>query len=129
MLRCLFFQASGYLTRLKSQTRDLQLKVPPEGLVLIIFSSSAGFESANLGSRDEHVTPRLQRPNWCPGNKILLVVSLVEFSKIFVDSIIKMLVMFWGRECPRRTIATKGQSREQNWELIIHLGGFRLSWI
>ena len=46
------------------QTRDPQLKVPPGGLVLRIFTSwtnpsiSAGFEPANLGSRGEHGTPR-----------------------------------------------------------------------
>ena len=44
---------------LKSQTRDPQLKVPPGGLVLRIFTSlknpstSVGFEPANLGSRGE----------------------------------------------------------------------------
>ena len=64
MLRGLFFQARGSLTSLKFQTRDLQLKVPPGGLVLRIFTSwknsstSVGFEPANFGSRDEHVTPR-----------------------------------------------------------------------
>ena len=53
---------------LKSQTRDLQLKVSLGGLMLRIFTSwkdptiSAGFEPANLGSRGEHVTPRPPRP-------------------------------------------------------------------
>ena len=52
----------------KSQTRGLQLKVPPGGLVLRIFTSwknpltSAEFQPANLGSRGEHVTPRPPRP-------------------------------------------------------------------
>ena len=51
-----------------SQIRDPQLKAPPGGLVLRIFTSSknpstsAGFEPANLGSRYEHVTPRTARP-------------------------------------------------------------------
>ena len=39
MLRGLFFQAWGSLTSLKSQTRDPQLKVPPGGLVLRIFTN------------------------------------------------------------------------------------------
>ena len=53
------FQAWGSLKSLKSQTRDLQLKVPPGGFVLRIFTSwknpstSAGFEPANLGYRGE----------------------------------------------------------------------------
>ena len=64
----LFFQAWGFLTSLKSQIRNPQLTVPPGGLMLGIFtprkspSTSAGFEPANLGSRDEHVTPRPSRP-------------------------------------------------------------------
>ena len=64
LLRGLFFQAWGSLTNLKSQTWDTQLKLPPGGLVLRIFTSwknqstSVGFEAANLGSRGEHVTPR-----------------------------------------------------------------------
>ena len=68
LLRGLVFQALGSLTSLKSQTRDPQLKVRPGGLVLRIFTSwknpstSAGFEPANLGSRDEHVTLRPPRP-------------------------------------------------------------------
>ena len=33
-----FFQALGSLTSLKSQTRDPQLKVPPGGVVLRIFT-------------------------------------------------------------------------------------------
>ena len=63
------FQAWGSLTSLKSQTtRDPQLKVPPRGLVLRMFTSwknpstSARFEPANLGSRGESVTPRPPRP-------------------------------------------------------------------
>ena len=54
--------------RLKSQTRDPQLEVPPGGLVLRIFTSwknpsiSAGFEPVNLGSGGEHVTSRPPRP-------------------------------------------------------------------
>ena len=65
-----YFQAWGSLTSLKCQTRDSQLKVPPGGLVLRIFTSwknqstSAGFEHANLGSRDEHFTPRPSRPTY-----------------------------------------------------------------
>ena len=61
------FQARGCLTSLKSQTRDPQLKVPPGGLVLRIFTSwknpstSAGFEPANLGYRGEYITPRPPR--------------------------------------------------------------------
>ena len=61
-LRGLYFQAWGSSTSLKSQTRDPQHKVSPGGLLLRIFkswknaSTSAGFEPANLGSRDEHVT-------------------------------------------------------------------------
>ena len=39
MLRGLFFQALGSIASLKSQTRDLQVKVPPGGLVLRIFTS------------------------------------------------------------------------------------------
>ena len=61
-----FFQAWGSLPSLKSQTQDPQLKVPPGGLVLRIFTSwkksIAGFEPANLGSRGEYVTPRPPRP-------------------------------------------------------------------
>ena len=44
-----------------SQTRDPQLKVPPGGLVLRIFTTSTGCEPANLGSCGEHVTPRPPR--------------------------------------------------------------------
>ena len=57
------FSELSSLKSLKSQTRDPQLKVPPGGLVLRIFTSwknsstSAGFEPANLGSRGEHVNP------------------------------------------------------------------------
>ena len=64
-----FFQAWGSLMSLKSQIRDSQLRVPPRGLMLRIFTSwknpltSAGFEPANLGSRGKHVTPRLPRPS------------------------------------------------------------------
>ena len=39
LLRGLFFQAWGSLTSLKSQTRYPQVKVPPGGLVLKIFTS------------------------------------------------------------------------------------------
>ena len=53
-----------------------QLKVPPGGLVLRMFTSwknpstSVGFEPANLGSRGEHVTTRPPKPTinfsiWC----------------------------------------------------------------
>ena len=55
------FQAWSSLTNLKSQTRDPQLKVPPGGLVLNIFttwkkpSTSDWFEPANLWSRSETV--------------------------------------------------------------------------
>ena len=61
------FQAWSYLTSLKFQTRDPHLKIPPGGLVLRIFTSwknpstSAEFEHANLGCRNEHITPRLPR--------------------------------------------------------------------
>ena len=64
------FQAWGSLASLKSQTRDPQLKVPPRGSVLRIFmswknpSTSARFESENLGFRGEHVTPRPPRQIW-----------------------------------------------------------------
>ena len=56
------FQAWGSWTSLKSQTRDSQLKVPPGGLVLRIFTSwknpsnSARFEPANLVSRGDQNT-------------------------------------------------------------------------
>ena len=62
------FSGLRFLTSLKSQTQDPQLKLPPRGLVLRIFTSwkslstSVGFEPANLGSRGEHVTPRPPRP-------------------------------------------------------------------
>ena len=51
-----------------SQNQDPQLKVPPGGLVLRMFTSlknpstSAGFEVANLGSQGEHVAPKPPRP-------------------------------------------------------------------
>ena len=56
-----------YFMSLKSQTLDLQLKVPPGGIVSRSFTSwknpstSVGFEPANFGSRGEHVTPRPPR--------------------------------------------------------------------
>ena len=68
MLRSLFFQVWGSLMSMKYHTRDPQLRVPPGGLVLRIFtlwknpSSSVGFEPANLGSRGEHITLRQPRP-------------------------------------------------------------------
>ena len=52
---------------LKPQTRDLRLKVRPRELVLRIFtfgknpSTSAKFETANLGTLGEHVTLRPPR--------------------------------------------------------------------
>ena len=61
---CMFQMPIFKFANLKSQTRDPQLKVPPWGLVLRIFTSwknpstSAGFEPANLGSGGEHVSPR-----------------------------------------------------------------------
>ena len=61
-------QAWGSLTSLKSQTGDPQLKVPPGGLVLRILrpekdtSIATGFELPNLGSSNENVNPRPQRP-------------------------------------------------------------------
>ena len=64
----LIFQAWGSLTSLESLTREPQLKVPPGGLVLKIFTSwknsliSAVFEPANFGSRGKHVTPRPPGP-------------------------------------------------------------------
>ena len=68
LLICLFFQAWGSLTSLKSQTRDPLHKVPPGEIVLRIFTSwnnpsiSVGFEPANLGCRGEHITPRPLKP-------------------------------------------------------------------
>ena len=82
MLRGLFFQAWGSLTSLKSQTRDSQLKVPPIGLGLMIFTSwknpstSTGFETANLGSRGEHDTPRPPRPTF----SIISMIPIVQES-------------------------------------------------
>ena len=61
----LFFKARGSLTSLKSQTRDPWLNILPRRLVLRIFyvlkntSTSARFEPTNLGSRGEHVIPKL----------------------------------------------------------------------
>ena len=61
------FEAWGFLTSLKSQTREPRIKVPPGGLVLGIFTSwknpstSAGFEPGNLDSRGEHDAPRPPR--------------------------------------------------------------------
>ena len=52
----------------ESEISESQLKVPPEGLVLRIFTSwknpliSAGFKPATLGSRGKHVTMRPPRP-------------------------------------------------------------------
>ena len=66
----IYFQAWGSFTSLKSQTRDPQLKVPPGGLGLRLFTSwknpltSAGFKPTNLGSRGEYITPRAPRPTW-----------------------------------------------------------------
>ena len=61
-----FFSLGVSLTSLKSQTQDPQIKVPPTGgaqdfYVLKNPSTSAEFEPANLGFRDEHVTPRPTR--------------------------------------------------------------------
>ena len=96
LLRGLFFQAWGSLTSLKSQTRDPQLKVPPRGLVLRIFTSwknpstSAGFEPANLGSQGEHVTPRLPRPT---SIKFSVILSYKRINwNIYLE---KMLKLFW----------------------------------
>ena len=57
------FSGLRFFNEPESQTRDPQLKVLPGGLVIKIFtfwknpSTSVGFESTNLGSRGEHVTP------------------------------------------------------------------------
>ena len=73
-----FFQAIDSLTRLKSQTQDPQLEVPPGGFVLRTFyvlknpSTSAGFEFANLGSRGEQVTARPPRPSTTTLEKSML---------------------------------------------------------
>ena len=73
------FSGLRFFNEPESQTRGSQLKVSPGGLMLRIFmswknpSTSAGFEPANLGSRDEHVTPRPPRPTsnkLTPGNKL-----------------------------------------------------------
>ena len=64
------FSCLRFFNRACNLTRDSQLKVPPEGLVLRIFTSwkssstTAGFEPANLGSWGEHVTPRPPRPTY-----------------------------------------------------------------
>ena len=61
------FFSWGSLTSLKFQNQDSQLKVPPGGPVLSIFTSwknastTAGFEPENPGSRGEHVTSRPPR--------------------------------------------------------------------
>ena len=58
------FSGLRFFNKPKSQTRGPQLKVPPGGLALRIFTSwknplaSARFEPANLGIRGEHVTSR-----------------------------------------------------------------------
>ena len=86
MLRCLFFQAWGSLASLKSQTRDPQLKVPPGGLVLKIFTSwknsstSTGLEPANLGSR----SPRPPRPTL-----LILLLDIIHFYKCFPRVLIR----------------------------------------
>ena len=67
-----------------------QVKVPPVGLLLRIFTSwknpstSARFEPANLGSRGEHVTPRPPRP-------ILNNLNSITYS------ILSFLVHLWER--------------------------------
>ena len=64
----ILFRGLFSLTSLKTQTRASRLKVASGGLVLRIFkswknpSTSVGFESSNLRSRGEHVTPRTPRP-------------------------------------------------------------------
>ena len=63
---------SGFRFFNEPEISDLgpQVKVPAGGLLLRIFTSwknpstSIGFEPANLGSRDEHVTPRPPRPTY-----------------------------------------------------------------
>ena len=93
-----FFQAWGSLMSLKSQTRDPQLKVPPGGLVLRIFTSwknpstSVVFEPANLGSRGEYVTPRPSTPTTCIVSFIwksffflLLLLYLYEHNRLAVQ--------------------------------------------
>ena len=70
------FSGLRFFNDLKSQTRDPQLKVPPGGLELRIFTSwknpstSAGFQPANLGSRGEHVTSRPPRPTYFPNSSV-----------------------------------------------------------
>ena len=69
LLRGLVFQAWGSLTSLKSQTRNPQLKVPPGGLVLRIFTSWKKYidlsrvrtREPSITRRGEHVTPRPPR--------------------------------------------------------------------
>ena len=86
-----FFQAWGSLTRLKSQTRDPQLKVPPGGLVLRIFMSwknpltSAWSEPVNLGSWGEHITPRPPRPTY----------SGVSVNKKIAHTLVSLLFYCW----------------------------------
>ena len=82
--RGLFFQAWGSLTSLKSQSRDPQLKVPPGGLVLMIFmssknpSTSVGFAPANLGFRGKHVTLRPPTSNTLSLRSSLNVKTLLH---------------------------------------------------
>ena len=61
------FRLGVFLTSVKSQTRDPQLKVPPGGLVLRIFTSwkNSSTSAANLASRGEHVSPRPPRLTCC----------------------------------------------------------------
>ena len=77
----------NFAQSLKSQARDPQLKVPPEGLVIRILmswknpSTSVGFEPTNLGSRGEHVTPRPPRPTM-----VELLSELKQLLKCFTVS-------------------------------------------
>ena len=96
LLRGLFLQAWGPLTSLKSQTRDLQLKVPPGGLVLRIFTSwknpstSAGFEPANLG-----ISRRSRYPEATEA-AIVLIFSLFNFQLFnFSFTFILFIIYFY----------------------------------
>ena len=109
MLSGHFFQAWGSLTSLKSQTRDLQLKFPPRGLVPRIFTSwkdpstSGEFEPSNLEYRDEHVTLRPPKSTSC----IFVRANFNSSSDYFLASFIhlwifqyiehKLLIVFLNR--------------------------------
>ena len=64
-----FFQARGSLMSQKSQTRDPQLKVPPRGLVLRIFTFKVHRPQPGLNSRtldlDASTLPRDHQGRQC----------------------------------------------------------------